>query len=174
MQWTARMENVGRKPNQKRLRVYFSDCKRYAILRIKKGRYELVESDAHGGSYYVTPENSNHTTLAAAKAQAEQEEAVRLKIWHYFEARAKRSHESDAEIRTNKDYPACKLVIDEAHKRANWTVEQYAAFSYAYTKYRALLTITGLGKMPIDPAARRDWMAMLDGTYKQYWERTAS
>lgn len=181
MKWSSRYEPVGRKPSRrakdtrKRVLAYFSDCTRYATLRIKQGQYRLTESDGCGSMYWVTLDKgkSEFTTLAAAKAQAEVEETVRLRIWHYFMAISQRRHAADARTRANPG-KACGLVESEVAERADWTVEQYANHSYAYAKDRANMRTDARSfawSKYIDPAARRDWQAMLDGTYKQWWER---
>lgn len=174
MKWTSRYENVGKEPNQQRVLVHFSDCSRYAITRSGRNRYFLVESNGFGSSYYVTLDKgkSEHVTLRAAKSQAEEEEAVRLKIWHYFMEQAERTMIQKSQV-LKDDSSVCLLVRNELKERENWTVEQHASDSYAYAKHRANLRNSAEDYSwveYIDGYARRTWKAMVDGVYKQWWE----
>jgi len=117
-------------------------------------------------------------TVREAIAEADKQAADKAKVWHYFVERAEREIELS---KTNLADPnwksrACTISVQGAKKALNKTVEELAQEKYNYAKYRAFLK-TGPESMAwskrIDPAAWRDWNAMLDGTYVQWWDKVA-
>ena len=145
---------------------YSSSCGRFHIAR--KGKWKLWETkaDMKGVPCLII---SDLPTLGAAKARAEEEEATRLAVWHYFVTQAERTKASNDRA-TDEDLKMCdysrRRILEEKDK----TVEELAEYKYNYAKYRAFLRHGAFGEHS-DPSAKREWEAMKRGTYIQWWLR---
>lgn len=111
-------------------------------------------------------------TIREAVTEADKQAVDKAKVWHYFVERAE--HEIDsAKLILADPGQACDYSVRCAKKAINKTIEELAQEKYNYAKYRAFLK-SGPDSMAwskrIDPAAWRDWNAMLDDTYVQWWK----
>ena len=166
--------------------------KQDAMIRTSKcGHFTIITpapEDSHcwglkvGQKHFLREERmislGGFTSLASAMAEASSHAAIREKVWHYYMERAQ--YEVDQAKRL-LDHPedlanCCEETRKGAEQAVAQTVEERALRLYDYLKYRAFANSNVWGSnYPLDPAARRDWQAQVDGTYVQWWkERLAS
>lgn len=180
-------EIIERSFEERRIRIYRSYCETFTIIQPLR-ETPLDEANAaekwylRGTKQFVVREmrminlDSVDTFQQALEVCAEHLE-LRKKVWHYFDERARHEQAGDERLLSSPAamQASCSYSVDRAKDKAGLSIEQRTAELYDYLKYRGLSTI-GSGTLRgwwLDPALNRDWNAMLDGTYVQWWKQHA-
>lgn len=143
------------------------ECGHFAIIAPASANRERWL--LHGNQNYIVREHyatlGRCATLKEAKALAQQHAQWREQVFPYFLERARYEKR-----RARKHYislPEC--LAERARPLLHCDVETEAERLYHYVKYRAFMTTPD--GAPIAPDMRRDWEAMVAGTYVQYWKQ---